>query len=318
MSNFFQTSFCFEPDSLSGQEIASLIEETISFIPTRIRSNEFLKYGGKFKPEHIKRIAKSKDLYNLDLETDLGQEGPYFHLAFLGSWNMQALYWKHSLADSPPLNTLNLLTSKQGFNVGYKGNADDIFWQSEDLISTYKAFSKPYKHLPLVYNEIFNRYDIDISKNYGRRTIFPGMWLQASWQMWFGQGAFRYIPKERLLAFNQGYIVSELPSGSVFIQLYEDGKEYEKKENRDRQKAFREWVGMDHLENQACEYVVGKGDIAFEIEEGAYFHGGVRMLTIWADKDGKPTRKSKAYKKIEIELNKNGQEVWRQEEIKLK
>jgi hypothetical protein len=71
------------------------------------------------------------------------------------------------------------------------------------------------------------------------------MWFQAAWRMWFGNHAFRYFPKETLLSFRDADVISALPNGTVFIQLFDDPLAYGTTENRRRQQAFRDHVKID-------------------------------------------------------------------------
>lgn len=308
----YLTAFCFDLESLDGLLIGQLIREA-HFRPTQISANTFFENGGKFTDKLIERIERDQNISHVEIATKFGDNGPSLEIFSLPSWGMQVVYWTSEHPNIPPVEYFNGLTSLIGFNVGYRTDADDLFWQSETRISTYKVFSKPFEHLPKAFDPDFEEEIIDVSHNPGRRSPFPGMWLQASWQMWFGYGSARFIPHERLRSFQLQYgRMEELPSGAIFIQLYEKGEEYGLKENRLVQKRFREWIGMNELEQQAAGLAELVADPIYEFWEGKYPHGGQRLIWTWLDCEGKPVRKSHASKRMSIELGEHGKELWRE------
>lgn len=308
------TTFCFSIDSLTGSDISEMIEAGLGFEPTRIRTDDFLKAGGSFsRRDQLQRLRRSRVVTRVRLETDKAEDGPYFHVITLPAWGLQVASWKQTGIEIPGVEYLNQLAANPGFNAGYRADAEDTFWQSEEKLSTYEVFGRSHAGLPKITDHVFGGEKVDIGRNPGRRSLFPGMWLQAAWQMWFGGGAFRYLSRERLLAFVGANRIVVLDSGSVFVELYGDWKACSQPESRRRQESFRKWTGMDELEAQAGDFGRGLGDPTFEIREGSFSRGGSRYLTQWLDAEGNPVRKSRAVKKVEIEASTDGTELWRQE-----
>lgn len=308
---FLLTSLCFELDTFNGAKIAELIREGVGFEPTCIATDDFLKMGAAFHPErHLPKLEKSKKVSSVRLETEQREDGPYFRTVSLGSWAFQVIYWRLDSYRSPDLDLVSELVSQPGFNAGYMADADDVFWQSEANLSTYGLYGKPHDHLPKIKDEVFGGYKVDVLKNLGASYLFPGMWLQSAWRMWFSGKAFDFLPKQRLLSFRDSDQTKELSNGVVFIQLYSDPASYASPESRARQQSFRDWVGIADLAAQAGEYSSGRADPSFEIEEGEYEHGGIRMFTYWLDEEGNLVRKSHAVKQLIQELDEAGSVVW--------
>src|SRR6185503_8403273 len=109
--------------------------------------------------------------------------------------------WKTPYESHASLERLNQLVNRFGFTAGYTADAEDVVWQCERFISNYELHSKSDDQLSKIFDPVWEREMIDVSRNPGRRTQFPGMWLQSSWRMWFGTNAFRFISPERILSF---------------------------------------------------------------------------------------------------------------------
>lgn len=164
--------------------------------------------------------------------------------------------------------------------------------------------------MPTVWDEDFEEEQIDTLKNPGAQHPIPGMWLLAAWRMWFGPGAFRHLPKDRLLNFGEAHRVEELGNEGVFIELFEDPAAVETEAARQAQAAFNRWVNKAGLVANAANLLTGPEDPSHEIEHGNFEHGGVKRLTAWFDKDGNSVRKSKAAEYVTQELDGHGGVVW--------
>lgn len=310
---YILTGVCFDRDSLKGADIAWVIGRGLGFTPSQIRTNEFSKSGASFDLEcDIERVALSSRTSEVRLQTEKGPSGPYFQVVTLAAWSMQVVYWRVEGLDEPSSDLVNELTERRGFNAAYRCAAEDVFWQSETNVATYELFGRDHRSLAKARDPEADE-QIDISRNPGRRSPFRGMWLQSAWQMWFGAGAFRHLDRGRLLSFQPAERVEALDSGAVFIQLSKDPFDFDSQEHRARQKAFREWCGLDQLETRAMDLVGESSDSSTEIAEGRFLHGGVRRLTQWLDARNNLVRRSLAVKRIEIELDSRGNELWREE-----
>lgn len=185
------------------------------------------------------------------------------------------------------------------------GDADDVFWESEQQVATYEAFGREWRHLPTIYDEAFEAEQIDTSSNVGRRVPAPGMWLWAAATMWFGGDAFRLIDRDRLL---------DLPVGSVVevdallrVDLFEPADELS--EVRAVQREFRAWIRYGEIEARSVELAREFNDPHIEIERGHFTHGGVRRVTRWLS-EGMPVARSSATSKYVVELGRDGTLMW--------
>jgi hypothetical protein len=244
------------------------------------------------------------------VQTDMGPKGAYFQVLPIGTWSFQAVYWRTASLDVPSLDVLEELTELPGFNAGYRCAEADVFWQSESSIATFEQRGRSHRHLPKVRDETFGGLKIDTRGNPGRRVSYPGMWLQSCWQMWFGGGAYRCLPVTRLREFAGATRIATLPSGATFVQLYDDPFTYEVEENRLLQAQFREWSGMNELELTALAAGSQAADPTFELRQGLFPHGGVRLIIEWRDSGGSPARRSQASQRIDTELDSKGRELW--------
>lgn len=305
------TAMCFDLDSLDGKILAEVIARGVGFEPTSFGTDAFRRGGGRFSAKaHLPKLAAGKDVTHLALETEAGFGGDHFHLATIGVWGFQVLYWCLDSYGQPDLALVEDLTAHKGFNAAYMCDNEDVFWQSTELLNTYEGFGRSHEGLPKVPDETFGGLKVDIRGNPGARSPFPGMWLQSAWRMWFAGRAFDYLPKERLLEFEGAEVVRALPSGAVFIQLYQDPGACAEPESRAVQRAFRDWMGMAHLAAHASEYGRELSDVALEIETGAFDHGGVRLIRTWLDAKGDPIRRSRAVMCELRELGEDGELLW--------
>jgi hypothetical protein len=266
----------------------------------------------RYSKSTLTRLAKSHRIADFRLQTERGPSGPYFQVIEIATWNIQALYWQLQDRTIPSHGTLEGLSQVEGFAAGYRCAAEDFFWQSEESIHTYEAYERPHRHLEKVKDPTFGELKIDTRGNPGRRSPYPGMWLQSCWQMWFGPAAFCCLPVTRLVDF-KGAQVRRLPGGTVFVQLYEEPFDYDVKENRRLQADFRRMSGMDELEARGLEAGRKAADPSFEISEGTFAKGGVRRLTEWVGNNGHPVPRSAAKRRIEVELDPAGHEISREE-----
>jgi hypothetical protein len=119
--------------------------------------------------------------------------------------------------------------------------------------------------------------------------------------MWYGPNSFCLFPRERLLSFPHARRVEELPTGAVFIELYDDPFAAENPENRHVQQSFRDWMEMDQIPERAQRIFGDRVDPGLEIEHGEFEGGGVRRWTEWLTPDLDPSRRSIAHiKRVSI------------------
>jgi hypothetical protein len=110
-------------------------------------------------------------------------------------------------------------------------------------------FDKPIK--PGESTREFILHDIDISEHWGRVLSIRGMSFMAAPLMWFGEGFYRIISKEKLLKFKYASLASPPSFNLVHVKLFELYDDPSKGENRNKQKEF--WNFFD-LQNRIKQY----------------------------------------------------------------
>lgn len=302
--------FCFDEGTISGVEIAQMVANTVGFETPHLMSDVLLKHGGTFNPDkHLAKISSSRDIGSLRLGLPTF-EGDYFDFGRIGAWAFETLSWCCPLDRLPERAFFDALSMRPGFNAGYISDAEDMQWQSEPLTSNYELFGKSHEGLPKIWDEDFQEEQIDTLQNPGARHPIPGMWLQAAWRMWFGPGAFRFIPKERLQAFRNAHRIELLDDKSIFIELFSNPDDFDSAETRAKQASFNDWIGKSSLVAKGIELDSGPKDPSYEIEHGRFDHGGVKQLTVWLDEDDKPVVKSRAASCFIQELDHESNVIW--------
>lgn len=302
--------FCFDEGSLRGHDIARIVAETVKFETPHIMARHFMKNGGTFKPEaHLAKIASLDEVGFLILGLP-SFEGNYFDFGGIGAWDFETLSWCCPIDQLPEKDFFDQLAQQPGFNAGYVSDADDVLWQSEPLISNYELFGKSHNGMPKRWDEDFEEEQIDTLKNPGARHPIPGMWLHAAWRMWFGTGAFRFIPREKLLSFADAHRVESQAYQTVFIELFADPASYDSKAIRTKQASFNAWVGKADLVARGADLITGPNDPSLEIEHGAFEHGGVKRVTAWFDEAGDSVVRSRAATCDIQEVDEKGGVIW--------
>lgn len=308
MTRLVQEIFCYEEESVAGPLAADLMTpDWLRFEPEKFRA-DFFRKKGRYKPkQHIEIVRSADSIGWLNLST----EPESFSVSGDGFGRYQEISWVLPEGRQLTEEQILYLTGLPGFNAGYVFDLDDVNWQSTREINYYEVEGRDHSHLPQIQTSS-GRTVLDISGNPGRRTEFVGAWLIAAPRMWFGGKIFDYIPRNRLLSFPGANRIEELPSGVIYIELFEDLFAGALPENRAKQKAFRDWVWMDELEEMAPGLPRDKKDPTFSIETGSFPHGGVRRVTQWVGEDGRPTRSSRAVQKISVEYGEGGEVVWKE------
>jgi hypothetical protein len=193
-----------------------------------------------------------------------------------------------------------------GFVMAAAGDGDDMGWQGERQISEWDRAGRNHDHLPKI-EGVFGP-EIDTRFNPGRRSsdADTGLIFWATSTIWFGQPAFLYLNKERLLTSPVGQI-TELQNGTYRIDLYDPCQP--EPEIRHIQRTFRDWMNYDELEANPPEPPNGS-DPHITIDDGAFEHGGTRQYVEYLDDNKRPTKKSKATQKFVAEYSTNGTRIW--------
>ena len=136
--------------------------------------------------------------------------------------------------------------------------------------------------------------------------------LGAFYRMWFGKGAYELLDKDTLRNF-PCYENIILDNDVTRITLYENILDYDLKENRDKQMAFRKALNIEKIAaklKQEEEHDKKQNiDPEINIKEGNFEHGGVRLIQTYL-KDGEIVHRSEADSVEERELDEKGKEVF--------
>ena len=306
------TQVCLAPGTVDGRLFARLVEDyELGFTPTSLSWSGTGRSSGRFSARALGKVAAAG---SLDWARVQAGDRETFGLAGIAGHNVEQLIWERCTASDDAL--VAEVAALPGFNAAYRGDADDVYWQSEDSIESYELAGRPHGHLPKIAGGFFPGQDqvIDVSANPGRRTPFDGILLWASSRMWFGPRAFAHLDRERLLASPVGDITESDDGRIVIVDLFPlDWIASRHDEVRSRQRSFREWMDFDQLESRADEVAAAESDPTFEIETGTFEHGGVRRLAEWLDESGRAVPKSRAVKGRIVELSDDGRLLWQGE-----
>jgi hypothetical protein len=298
------TYICFETGSITSATLVGLIEQhDIGFEPERLWTTSFgSSRGVRFTSGSLQRLRDSPA--DVSAASSLEGEDCIFGVGNRSQLPAQVITWL--TARWPSESLIESASTLPGFTAALVGDFDDMMWQSADGIDMYKAHERPWIHLPIVKDDVFDRDKIDVSQNPGRKVGAPGMWLWPAAKMWFGPGSFRVIDSERLLAAPVGD-VSVRPDGCVVVELFSLGDDMDT--IRDAQQQFRDWLDFDAIAARDYQRPEIQADPHLEIETGDFEHGGVRRVTLWFNADGGSSR-SAATEKHSVELDDSGSVVW--------
>jgi hypothetical protein len=235
------TQVCLAPGTVDGPLFARLIED-LWFEPVRLKTSRLRGDGVRFDARARERLAGMR---TLDWARVFGDDGEEFALAGYAGYPIEQLLWEGAESDGIVEAVLEL----PGFSAAFRGDAEDVRWQSETSLEAYESAGRSHLGLPKVEGGFFpgQEYSIDVSGNVGRRTAYEGIFLWAAARMWFGPPAFEHLSRDRLLELPVGSVSER--GGTVVVDLFPlDWMESRLEEVRDRQRAFRDWMGLDALE----------------------------------------------------------------------
>ena len=190
---------------------------------------------------------------------------------------------------------------------------EDIFWQNNTSINMYDYLGKSLNNIPLRESMIFTgRKEVDVDKLPGHYKLIDGLWYGATWQMWFSSLYFEYVDQKAINEFKNCYVNECVSNNCIHIQLYEDIKDYDKKENRERQWEFKRSIAFNEVVEAAEErYSKQESDPTTEILTGTFEHGGTRKIVTYLSKNEKIVSKKVATKFEELEYDSTGKLLYR-------
>lgn len=285
------TYVCFLPGSLEGQRLADLVVNSgIDFQPGSAEVD-----GRRVRLGSIADLEAALD----PADPNLTIHGDEIVLSTAGLGGMPGQVIIIESERHTPFGVLERAKRAPGFTTALVGDGDDVFWQSTEHLSTYELYGRDTVSLPTVWDEVFQRPKIDVSRNPGRRVSIPGMWLWPTAQMWFGPPAFSIVDRDRLISTPVGKVRS-FADGTVHVALFDLGTPID--EVRQLQSSFRSWMAFDALEKDAHNLALRYEDPRVEVRES----GRNRSVVEWLD-DGRLVPRSRARLQRTTVLDPSGQ-----------
>ena len=163
--------------------------------------------------------------------------------------------------------------------------------------------------------------EIKMKGNFADPEQFPahthnidGLWFGCCYEMWFGRDYDKYIPLDKIRSFDRCKQNETLDNGTVHIVLYDSPDDYASEKSVANAWAFRRHTecdkAADYWEAQVRELSKGLNDQVYEIEEGKFPHGGIRLLKTYLDENGKHVPKHEAVKVHISERGTDGKTVF--------
>lgn len=240
---------CFESGSLESTDFYELFNHIVKFNPSRVT----VKYNTKpWNDARFRKVFldKAKDT-RFFVEDD---DGNYFSLSTTGSsvpFKSVTINQKTELF--LPSNTLvEGLIKRNGFVSSFLLNNEYEEVQSTVFSNNLKGKDYQKEIIDTIKNtpsrdEMWGGKEYDTKFNPGSSILISYTWLMVGWKMWFGEGFFHIVSKEKILSFPHAIEVKELSNGIVYVQLFEKLEEPYTPDAIFRQWKWREWMGYDEL-----------------------------------------------------------------------
>lgn len=239
-------------DVVTLQNIKKWIDELVLFSPNKMRTKlTERKFNVKQLYRELEKLFSNEDVYfQLDFKDDTSSvtlTKGVIQLPSILCMFSKSVYDKISVNEIA--DKFNDFFQMYNGIVGYAVSCEDQKWQNNTDIEAFIESNKSLEHV--TYKPHFFHKDremIDIESFPGHNHFSKeGIWFGSSWKMWFGKRYYSFIPKDRLLAFSDGFNNLEFNDGSISIVLYENIWEYDKPINRAIQWKFRKVVGIDEV-----------------------------------------------------------------------
>ena len=236
--------------SFSDKSLVDLIDRFVRFEPYRFIN------GTKSEAWNERKHRKVIEKYAGDVFLALNDRAG--NVFSVGPTNVKHSYLSLTIAQDaafflPSSDDINnFLQMVPGLISAYLYNEDYVFIQSEVFENNFirKEFSKDI--MGSIRNTPFKigghgTKEYDVRFNPGRRILLDRSYLLAAWKMWLAPPFFVLVPKERILAFPHAVEIKELPSGVVYVKLFESLEESHTVDSMFRQWKWQEWLDFDEL-----------------------------------------------------------------------
>jgi hypothetical protein len=143
---------------------------------------------------------------------------------------------------------LNLLP---GLISAYLYNGEYVEIQSEKFETNLMRRQLPKEVLDSIKNTPFKTgthgKEYEVRFNPGRSFFLDYSYLIAAWKIWLAPPFFALVSKDRVLSFPHAVEIKELPSGVVYVHLFERLGESHTPDSMFRQWKWQEWLDFDSL-----------------------------------------------------------------------
>jgi hypothetical protein len=243
--------FSFPPHTFSLGEVLGMARNgEFGFTATHAMCGKY----GRLTPARLAKIAAwpperaLKEMKSGVQFADGPEDQRWAHILHPFPYNTQVInIYVDGTGAIPPV--VGELAAHRNLFAGYCANDRDHSLQNAYSKTSYAVLNEPVPQGLRTCIDFYDEPTYDTSENPGRFAYVQGGFLVSCWRVWYGPGFFAQVPKERLLAFGQARQATELPGGNVFLELYEHAHEAGLPTNREVQRAFRHWAGLDQLEN---------------------------------------------------------------------
>lgn len=273
------TTACFPQDTFDGTLLARLLSELdFQASPRQMRYRTDTWVKKPFTSRNLEALAGEVEVSSLTVEAGHDEE---FSFTRVAKWRADIVNW-----ESKELVDVGPFLRYPAFRVCSQGSAEDVFWQSADLVSTYRQFGMPIDPLKVIKGGPPNLQKVDVSSNPGRRIALPGLvfWIAAG--LWFGPGAFARLDRHKVQTF-PGALTSD--DSTLALQLY--GLSDTESRIRQIQSTFYEWCSLDDvIQRAALDTELEDGDPSIEIISGVSITSP-RTVIEYLSEDGKRARR---------------------------
>lgn len=237
------------PGSFTGKELIELYDRYMKFEPyVFFRKSKSAAWNEK---KHRKIIEK------YDGNDSLGFNDRAGNVVHVGEANKKHSYISFTIIQQKEIffpsndDFAYLLDLLPGLISMYFYDADYVEIQSEIFSNNLAHRQWPKEVLDTIKSTPFkagvHSKEYDVRFNPGREILMDYSWLLAAWKIWLAPPFFVLVPKDKILAFPHAIEIKELPSGVVYVQLFERLEESHTVDSMFRQWKWQEWLDFDSL-----------------------------------------------------------------------
>lgn len=240
---------CIKEGDLNEKMFRHVFDEFVKFSPVSFTRkyktfnwdlNEFLKILKTYKGENFLSVSDAKA--SLFAIGSTGTHTPHISISLV----------QEETFFSPLIPKVGEFLKKfHFFTSAYIYNSEYVEVQSDFSEQNMQGRNYPKEILDTIRNTptregVWGK-EYDTRFNPGRKILIGHTWLVSAWKMWFGEGFFKLVPKERIKQFPHAYKIEEPLEGIIFVQLFEKIDESQSPDSMFRQWKWQEWIGFDEM-----------------------------------------------------------------------